>query len=62
MDVIQMQHNQLTKRNANKPVHSILNFIMNRLKTKDTMKEIAEAIASIELEQVINEMCYEIDK
>ncbi len=57
-----MQHNQLAKRNANKPVHSILNFIMNRLKTKDTMKEIAEAIASIELEQVINEMCYEIDK
>ena len=62
MDVIQMQHNQLAKRNANKRVHSILNFIMNRLKIKDTMKEIAEAIASIELEQVINEMCYEIDK
>lgn len=29
---------------------------------KNTTKEIAEAIASIELEQVINEMCYEIDK
>lgn len=52
-----MQHNQLAKKTTNKPGHNIINFIMNhRIKPKNTTKEIAEAIAIIELEQAIYTM------
>lgn len=52
-----MQQNLLAKRNTNKPGHNILKFIINhRLKPKNTTKEIAEAIATIELEQAIYTM------